>query len=84
MHRNCAEEQQPGVRGGVPQEGHPAPRGRRGDAPQAADLAQKQFSVRSLEIHHRENRPVVHSTVLKGKIIRWIKTFRNFNVPVNE
>ena len=38
MYRDCPEEQQPGVGGGVPQEGHPAPRVRRGDATQAADL----------------------------------------------
>ena len=38
MYRDGAEEQQSGVGGGVPQEGHPTPRVRRGDAPQAADL----------------------------------------------
>ena len=52
MHRDGAEEQQPGVGGGVPQEGHPPPRGRRGHPPQARDLPPEQFSVRFMEIPH--------------------------------
>ena len=54
MYRDCAGEQQPGVGGGVPQEGHPAPRVRRGDATQAADFSKKQLSVCFVEIPHRE------------------------------
>ena len=52
MHRDGSEEQQPGVGGGAAQEGHPAAGVRRSDAPQAADLAQKQFSVCFMEISH--------------------------------
>ena len=59
MHRDGAEEQQPGVGGGVPQEGHPPPRGRRGHPPQARDLPPEQFSVRFMEIPHRKYEPAI-------------------------